>query len=95
MPVLAPSARSGDIHTRLRRAEGQVLGIRRMYEAGRPCADVLEQLAAARAALESIALLVLRDHVEDCLEPIAHDDDAEARADQLLLAVKRFVRSVR
>ena len=48
-----------EIVTRLRRIEGQVAGVRRMYEDGRYCIDVLDQLAAVRAGLEATALLVL------------------------------------
>ena len=36
---------------RLNRIEGQVRGIRRMIEEPRPCIEILQQLAAAEAAL--------------------------------------------
>ena len=64
-----------------------------MYEEGRPCVEVLDQVAAARAALESVGLVILNDHVDRCLEPVIHDSSAEAGAAQLLTAVRRFVRS--
>ena len=84
---------SAQIRSRLHRIEGQVRGIRTMYEQGRPCVEVLDQVAAARAALESVGLVILNDHVDRCLEPVIHDSPAEARAAQLLTAVRRFVRS--
>ena len=88
-----PLEHAAQILARLHRAEGQVRGIRRMYEEGRPCPEILDQLAAARAALDSLGLLILEDHVDGCLERVAHDGETEARAAQLLLAVRRFVRS--
>ena len=49
------------IAARLRRIEGQVKGIQRMLEEGRPCEDVITQIMAARAALDKVA------HMEECL----------------------------
>jgi DNA-binding FrmR family transcriptional regulator len=37
-----------DIVRRLRRIEGQVMGIRKMHEDGRYCFDVLDHISAAR-----------------------------------------------
>ena len=84
---------AGQIRLRLHKIEGQVNGIQRMYEEGRPCVEILDHVAAARAALESVGLLILDDHVNRCLEPVLHNSTADARALQLLTAVRRFVRS--
>ena len=81
------------IRARLRRIEGQVKGIERMYDDGRPCPEILDQVAAARGALDELGLLMLDDHVRGCLEPIVYDSDDKAGAARLLLAVRRFVRS--
>ncbi|HEX2456710.1 MAG TPA: metal-sensing transcriptional repressor [Vicinamibacterales bacterium] len=53
--------------TRLNRIEGQIRGIRRMVQEPRVCVDILQQLAAAEAALNRISLAVLRHHVEKCV----------------------------
>jgi DNA-binding FrmR family transcriptional regulator len=53
--------------TRLNRIEGQIRGIRRMVQEPRLCVDILQQLAAAEAALNRISLAVLRYHVEQCV----------------------------
>jgi DNA-binding FrmR family transcriptional regulator len=52
------------IVTRLNRIEGQVRGIRRMVQEPRLCVEILQQLAAAEAALNRISLAVFRFHVE-------------------------------
>jgi len=52
--------------TRLKRAEGQVRGLQRMIEEERYCIDILTQIAATRAALDGVALEVLKDHVLHC-----------------------------
>lgn len=81
------------IRARLRQIEGQAKGIGRMYDYGRPCPEILGQVAAAPGALDELGLLILGDHVRGCLEPVVYDSDDEAKAARLLLAVRRFVRS--
>jgi DNA-binding FrmR family transcriptional regulator len=51
---------------RLRRIEGQIRGIQRMLEE-RDCAEVMTQIAAARSALQRVALLVLQHYTRECL----------------------------
>ena len=83
-----------EIVSRLRRVDGQVAGVTKMYEEGRYCIDVLDQLAAARAGLEAVALLILEDHVNGCVKDALEDGEGEAKAAELVSAVRRFVRSV-
>ena len=83
-----------EIVIRLRKIEGQVSGIRKMYEDGRYCIDVLDQISAARAGLEATGLLVLDDHVHGCVKDALITGEAEAKTAEMLAAVRRFVRSV-
>jgi len=84
----------GAIVKRLRRIEGQVSGIRKMQEDGRYCIDVLDQISAARAGLEAVALLILEDHVNGCVREAIEEGKGEEKAVELLEAVGRFARSV-
>ncbi len=43
----------------LRRVEGQLRGIEKMVEDGRPCSDILAQLVAAHAAIGRVGTDVL------------------------------------
>jgi len=52
---------------RLRRIEGQIRGIHRMVDERRPCADIVTQLLAARAALDRVAEQIITSHVDECL----------------------------
>jgi CsoR family transcriptional regulator, copper-sensing transcriptional repressor len=63
--------------TRLNRIEGQVRGIRRMVQEPRICVELLQQLAAAEAALNRISLAVLRYHVEKCVPEGVTKGEAE------------------
>ncbi len=77
---------------RLRRIEGQVRGIQRMVDDDRYCIDVLTQINAARAALEGVALLLLRDHTEHCVADAIRAGDGTAKVRELSDAVERLVK---
>lgn len=61
---------------RLKRIEGQIRGIARMIEDDRYCIDVLTQVQAVRAALKRVEDVVLKDHVEHCVEHAIKSGDA-------------------
>lgn len=85
-----------EVLLRLRKIEGQVSGIRKMQEDGRYCIDVLDQLSAARRGLEAAAMLILENHVNGCVREAIEGDEDEglAKSDEMLAAIRRFVRSV-
>ncbi len=81
---------------RLHRIAGQVRGIERMLEEDRYCIDILTQIAAANTALESLAFLMLEEHVSHCVARAlasGDPDDAKAKSGELLEAVHRFART--
>lgn len=74
---------------RLSRLEGQVRGVARMIERDEYCIDILQQTAALRAAVDSISLLVLEDHVAGCLRTAVETGDAQAYTDEVMDVVRR------
>ena len=52
---------------RLSRIEGHVRGVRKMVEEDKDCPDILIQVAAVRAALNQVGLILLEDHMETCI----------------------------
>jgi CsoR family transcriptional regulator, copper-sensing transcriptional repressor len=74
---------------RLRRIEGQVRGIERMIERREYCVDILQQTAALRAAVDSVALLILEDHVQGCVKTAAEQGDADRYVEEVLDVVRR------
>ena len=81
------------IAARLRRIEGQVRGIEKMVEDDRYCIDVLTQVNATRAALESVALRLLADHTEHCVAEAIQSGGGMKKVRELNQAVERLVRS--
>lgn len=60
-------AASKKIKARVNRIEGQVAGIGRMVDEGRYCVDILNQIAAARSALNALGAELLTHHLETCV----------------------------
>ena len=81
-----------DVQGRLRRIEGQIRGISTMVEEDRYCIDVLTQVSAAKAALESVALMLLADHTEHCVTEAIRAGKGGAKVKELNGAVERLVR---
>ena len=79
---------------RLNRVEGQLRGIRRMVQEPRLCIEILQQLAAAEAALNRVSLEVFRFHVDVCVpNDIAADDGVKAqRLAELVEIFERFTK---
>lgn len=90
-----PKAPAGDdaarteVLNRLRRIEGQVRGIERMVEEGRGCADVITQVAAARAALDRLGHRIVALNLNTCL-PSDLDADVAVGVEQTLAALARL-----
>jgi DNA-binding FrmR family transcriptional regulator len=81
---------------RLHRIEGQVRGIERMVEEDRYCIEVLTQISAVSTALDSLAVVILDDHVNHCVAGALASGDpaaAEEKSKELLAAVHRFSRT--
>ena len=77
---------------RLRRIEGQTRGIQGMVADDRWCPDILQQIAAVRAALDKVALGLAEGHVQHCMAEGA--DDPERRHEmtsELMQALGRLV----
>ena len=80
---------------RLKRIEGQVRGLERMIEDDTYCIDVITQVSATTKALQSVALLLLEDHLGHC---VAHamvegGDVADNKIKEASDAVARLVKS--
>ena len=74
---------------RLARMEGQVRGIARMIERDEACLDVMQQTAALRAAVDSVTMLVMEDHVHGCLERAAQAGASEPLAEEVMDVLRR------
>jgi two-component system NarL family sensor kinase len=67
---MAEHTQTKQVAARLSRIEGHVRAVKRMVEEGKPCADVLIQMAAVRSALDRAAKLLDRGHVFGDARPV-------------------------
>ena len=89
---MAHIPKHNELLPRLRRIEGQVRGITRMVEEQRYCIDIIQQLTAARRALDEVTLKVMKGHINSCVsEAIRHQDGAK-KIDELMQTIHRFVK---
>lgn len=56
-----------DLINRLKRIEGQVRGIQRMIDQDAYCTDILMQVSAITAALNSFNKCLLANHIKTCV----------------------------
>ena len=85
---------------RINRINGQVTGIGKMIDEDRYCLDILNQIAAARAALDALGIEVLTSHLESCV--VGHGTDSEhdcakplsqeELVEEVRAALKRFLK---
>ena len=77
---------------RLRRIEGQIRGIGRMVQERRYCIDVIQQLTAARRALDQVSLQVMGGHINTCVSDAIRKRECHRKIDELMQTIHRFVK---
>ena len=80
-----------DLINRLSRLEGQVRGVKRMVEQDVYCTDILVQVSAINAALNSFNKVLLANHLRTC---VAEDIRAgkEETIDELVAALQKLMK---
>ena len=79
------------IVNRLSRSIGHLESVKRMVEDGKDCSDVLIQLAAVRAELNSTGKQLLKEHMEHCIVEAMEEQDSEA-LQKLNQAIDQFMK---
>jgi len=80
----------GDLKRRLRKVSGQINGIDKMIDEGRYCIDILQQVLAAKAALNKIGLIILESHAKSCLVNAIKLDHGDKSIEELMNVIKQF-----
>lgn len=80
------------LQNRLSRIEGQVRGVARMVEEDKYCIDVLTQIGAVEAAMDKVALELLREHTRHCLaNDTVGPKDRDEKVEEVIGAVGRLL----
>ncbi|MGB4985543.1 MAG: metal-sensing transcriptional repressor [Erysipelotrichaceae bacterium] len=84
-------AKTKAVLNRLSRASGHLDSVKRMIEDGKDCSEVLIQLSAVIAALNSTSKVILKDHMEHCLVDALKTGDSQA-LDDLTDAIDHLIK---
>ncbi|MDD5824032.1 MAG: metal-sensing transcriptional repressor [Firmicutes bacterium] len=80
-----------DLMNRLSRIEGQIRGIKRMLDEDTYCTDILVQVAAANAALNSFNKVLLANHIRTCVADDIREGKDEV-IDELVATLGKLMR---
>lgn len=76
---------------RLSRIEGQVRGLREMLQRDAYCPDILVQVSAVNAALNSFGRELLEGHIRTCVSDGIRQGDEQV-IDELLATLQKMMR---
>ena len=88
-----PTGVEASLIARINRLEGQVRGIRRMVEEGRPCLDTLQQIASLRSAAGAIGLALLEAYLRDSASSALSTGQREGMGARTAEVLRRYIRS--
>lgn len=77
--------------SRLNRIEGQIRGIKGLIERDTYCDDVITQISATQAALNSVAKILLEGHMRNCVVEKIQQGNHEV-VDELLTTIQRLIK---
>lgn len=80
-----------DLQNRLSRIEGQVRGVKAMLERDAYCTDILTQVAAINAALNSFNKVLLANHIKTCVTQDIKDGKEET-IDELVIILQKLMK---
>ena len=80
-----------DLINRLSRIEGQIRGIKKMVENDAYCIDILTQVSAANAALNSFNKILLGNHIRTCVTDDIKDGKTET-VDELVSTLQKLMK---
>ena len=76
----------------LKRIEGQIRGVQKMIDERKYCIDILTQIAAIKGALDRVEEVILRRHLEPCVQSaMVHGDETErnTKLDEIIQLIHR------
>ena len=80
-----------DLLKRLNRIEGQVRGVKAMVEDERYC-DILNQVSAVQAALNSFSKVLLSNHIKTCVVDDIEAGNGEEAVEELCKTIQKLMK---
>lgn len=80
-----------DLINRLNRIEGQVRGVKNMVESDAYCTEILTQISAITAALNSFNKVLLANHIRTCVADNIREGKDEV-VDELVTTLQKLMK---
>ncbi|MHB1125445.1 MAG: metal-sensitive transcriptional regulator [Bacillota bacterium] len=81
-----------DLLRRLKKIEGQVKGVQRMVNEDKYCVDVLIQIAAIRAAINKVGMIIFEHHTRGCLRNAMDTSHKDEMVEELIDVLQKFMK---
>ena len=81
-----------DLLKRLNRIEGQVRGVKAMVEDERYWVDILNQVSAVQAALNSFSKVLLSNHIKTCVVDDIEAGNGEEAVEELCKTIQKLMK---
>ncbi len=75
----------------LKTARGQIDGIIRMIEEERYCIDISNQILATSAVLKKANLLILKQHMNNCVVEAIDNDGGKEKIDEIISILSKIL----
>lgn len=76
-----------EAEVRLKKVEGQIRGISKMVTDEKYCIDIIHQISAAEKALDKVAKIIMKRHIESCVQEAIRSGDSDQKVDELIKTV--------
>lgn len=76
----------------LKTAKGQIEGIIKMIEDDRYCMDISNQISASGALLKRSQLLILKQHINHCVQEACLEGKGEAKIDEIMNILEKIIK---
>ncbi|MFP3846070.1 metal-sensitive transcriptional regulator [Priestia filamentosa] len=77
--------------SRLNHIEGQIRGIKGLIDNDIYCDDIITQIASIQSALNSVSMILLKGHLNNCISERVQEGDQKV-IDELLNTIKRLMK---
>ena len=75
----------------LKTSKGQIEGVIKMIEDERYCIDISNQIIAAQSILKKANMLILKQHMNNCVKDAFLNNDGEEKVDELIGVLGKLI----
>ncbi len=77
------------IMNRLKTIKGHIAGIEKMVDDGKPCDEILIQIAAIKSSVNKVGLAIMENNAEICL--LSMNEDGTVDKEEVRKVIKTFI----